>query len=278
MKKSLSLLIILFSFLLLSSCNDTISYNQKITMELPTEIKEILTYKGSLPSLDFIFEGSFNVYKTSASNSGYVFTKNDNYLLSEALANHLNSFDPENIITVSKTKQESDDVGALFGKTRLPLDPDTSSFEYLIVAWDNTGTRYSYRYRSFSSNNKIYYAYTYNTGITINMETPLLVQKINDVQQVFLINLPYDTTYMLNANMRINALQNNSEYLNEIYHSFEYPNYVKFSETKIQDIKDWYIKYCEGYEENDLFFFTYLGIKYYINFLENSFLIYVDSL
>lgn len=275
MKKVFLVILICISTFLITSCDKTISIDSTIPLTLTEEWKNTITHNGNVPCILFEFEGSFNVYETS-SELGYIFTKNDNLLLSNAIGNHFDNKIKNNYIITSKTLQEYDaEGGALFGDKRIQLDEGTSSYEYTIVAWDETGTRYSMMYRSFISNGKVYYAYTYHSGITMSLEVPLIVQEINGKQQVFMTSLPYDTSYKLNINTKIKSLLKKDEYLKEEYHIFNYPNYLKDSTNKIEDTKDWYIKYCNGREENNQFIFTYIGIDYVVDFFDQTFSIYV---
>ena len=205
-----------------------------------------------------------------------VFTKNDNYLLSDAFARHLEEVVGNNKIVVKSTIQEADSKGALFGKDKLSLDEGTLSKEEAIVTWDETGTRYSYLYRTFIHDGKTYYVYTYNTGITMSMEVPLICQVVDGKQQIYMISLPYDTKYQLNINTKLKSLKNKSEYTESSYHTFEYPPYVSYLEQDaVTAVKDWYRNYCNGHDEDSNFVFTYLGIDFVVTFGDQSFTIYV---
>ncbi len=275
MKKIFFAILSLTFIFILTGCQDkTIEKTDLVTMTLTDEWKKVITANGEFPSLSFEFEGTFNVYETS-SNIGYVFTKNDNYKLSDAFEKHWKEKIQNNYIITNVTNQEYDKDGAIFGNDTLPLDEGTTSNEYTVVAWDESGTRYSYLYRLFFSGGKVYYAYTYGTGITMNIDIPLLIQKVDGKQQIYMISLPYDTIYKANINTKIKSLLNKEEYLKEEYHTFVYPNYLKNSQDKIQAVKDWYIKYCDGREENGAFVYTYIGIDYRIEFYETHFKMYV---
>ena len=275
MKKLFLILLGCFSLFFVTSCDKTISMENTIPLTLTEEWKNTITTNGQIPCILFEYDGSFNVYETS-SELGYIFTKNDNTLLSDAIQKHFDDKIKGNYIVTSKTLQEYDtEGGALFGDKRIQLDAGTNSYEYTIVAWDETGTRYSMMYRSFIANGKVYYAYTYHSGITMSLEVPLIVQEVNGTQQVFMTCLPYDTVYKLNVSTKIKSLLNKEEYLEEEYHVFNYPNYLKDSTNKELDIQNWYVKYCDGRTENDQFIFTYIGIDYVLKCFDNTFTIYV---
>ena len=273
MKKITTLLVFMLCFVLLSSCGKTIKYDNEITMTLTSEWIEVITHKGVIPSRTFKFDGSLNVYETSNS-MGYVFTKNDNYFLSQSLEKHLAEVVKNNYIIVEEKVQSYDKDGAIFGKEKKIVDEGTDSKEYSIVTWDDDGTRYSYLYRKFTSSGVDYYIYCYHTGITMSMDIPLLVQKVNDKQQIFMVSLPYDTRYTLNVNTKIKSLLNKSEYLEDKYHHFTYPNYLN-DQDKVEGVKNWYISYCHGQEIDGIFTFKYMGITYKVEFGVADFSIYV---
>ena len=275
MKKILIVLIAILSLICLTSCGDkVIAKENGVTMTLTDDWKEVITYNGEIPSRTFEFEGTFNVYETST-DIGYIFTKNDNYLLSDAFDNHIKTQIKNNYIVTSKVFQEMDSDGALFGDKKLALDENTQSYEYTIVSWDDTGTRYSYMYRNFTSHGKQYYVYTYHSGITMNIDVPLMAQIVDGKQQVYMINLPYDTIYKVNVSTKAKSLLNKEEYLKEDYHTFNYPNYLSSYEDKAQEVRNWYINYCDGRYEEDKFVYTYIGIDFVVEFYESTFTIYV---
>lgn len=273
MKKILTFLVGLLAIVTLTSCNNTIKYQNQITLTLTSEWQNVITTNGAIPYRHFNFDGELNVYETSTS-MGVIFTKNDNYFLSNAFAKHLQDVVGENYIIISEAIQNYDDNGALFGKEKKVVDEGSKSVERSIVSWSNDGTRYSYLFRTFKSNGAQYFVYTYNTGITISMDVPLIVQKIGNEQKIFMVSLPYDTRYVLNVNTKIKSLQKKSEYLDDKYHQFAYPDYLK-DQDQVQGVKDWYITYCQGKDLGDTLTFTYIGINYKVTFNSDYFSIYV---
>ena len=108
MKKILLTILLTLFIITISGCGDkVISKENGVTMTLTDEWKEVITYNGTIPSMTFEFTGAFNVYETS-SEIGYIFTKNDNYLLSDAFSNHFNMKIKNNYIVTSKVFQELD--------------------------------------------------------------------------------------------------------------------------------------------------------------------------
>ena len=274
MKKLISIICMFVLAFTLVGCKDkTIKMENGVLMTLNEELKANITMNTSAPQLMFNYEGTYNVYETS-SLLGYIFTKNDNFKLSKDFENHLKQF-KDSYCVVSEIVQEYDEPNAVFGEQRVPLDSNTKSVEYTIVVWDTDGTRYSYMFRSFISGGVRYFAYTYSTGITMSIEVPLIVQNVDGKQQIFMVALPYNTSYKLGANTKINKLLNREEYLEESYHTFDYPSAIQNELDKPKCIQEWYTKHCNGRFEGTQFVFDYLGIKYNVNFSDSNFKVYV---
>lgn len=263
MKKIIYLIVTLLLCLTLTSCDDTITYNGGVDITIPDEIVEHLVYAGNLPVFHFNYDGEINVAEFST-KCKYLFAKNDFYKFSDAFKEAFEPFAGSTINT-KVTDQTLDDGSAKFGKDFLVLDePQTYSKEIMSVIWDETGTRFSFYYRTFVSGGKRYYTTPYTTNVTITMEVPLYVDRVDDVNKLYLLNLPYDTKYEVSGNLEIDKLVKKDEYANEFYYKFEYPAYL--TSNKQEGVKDWYERYCEGYEENEHFYFTYLGNKFEVLF------------
>ena len=263
-KKILVLLLTLLLSLTLTSCDDTIAHNGGVDVTIPDEIVEHLVYTGDLPVFHFAYDGEVNVADFST-KCKYLFAKNDFYKFSDAFSKNFEPFIGTTINT-KVTDQTNDDGAAKFGKDSLPLDePQTYSKEIMSVVWDETGARFSFYYRTFVSGGKRYYTTPYTTNVTITMEVPLYVDRENNNNKLYLLNLPYDTKYEVSGNLNIDSLLKKDEYANEFYYKFEYPPYIT-SDDKIKGVKEWYEKYCNGYEENNHFYFTYLGNKFEVLF------------
>lgn len=274
MKKLIISIVICLSMFALVGCDETISKEGEIVLTLSEEIKNSITYTGEIPYRKFEFDGSLNIYETSSEIS-VIFTNNDNFKLSEEFSKHLAAVGSNYVVT-SETVQVGDKDGkALFGDMKINMDEGTQSVEYTIVTWNDDGTRFSYLFRTFISSGKRYYAYCYHTGINMSMEVPLLVQKVNGEQKIFLISLPYDTKYKIGANTKIKSLQTKEEYTTESYHTFDYPSSFLATENRQEKVKNWYIDYCNGRYEGNQFVFTYLGNDFVVNFGDLTFSIYV---
>lgn len=266
-KKIFVLLISFFLLLSLTSCDDTLAYEGGVILSIPEDVKNILVYEGELPSYKFEYDGSVNVADFSTSTR-YLFAKNDFYDFSDNFARNIEKFETQGTNT-KVTDQTNDEGEARFGKDKLPLDePQQYSKEIMRVIWDDTGARFSFYYRTFVSGGKRYYTTPYTTNVTITMEIPLYVSREEGTNKIYLLNLPYDTKYDVSASLELEKLLEKDEYTNEFYYQFEYPEYLSSYtvDEKIVEIKNWYNKYCAGYEQNGSYYFVYLGNTFEVLF------------
>lgn len=266
-KKIFVLLISFFLLLSLTSCDDTLAYEGGVILSIPEDVKNVLVYEGELPSYKFEYDGSVNVADFSTSTR-YLFAKNDFYDFSDNFARNIEKFETQGTNT-KVTDQTNDEGEARFGKDKLPLDePQQYSKEIMRVIWDDTGARFSFYYRTFVSGGKRYYTTPYTTNVTITMEIPLYVSREEGTNKIYLLNLPYDTKYDVSASLELEKLLEKDEYTNEFYYQFEYPEYLSsyIVDEKIVEIKNWYNKYCEGYEQNGSYYFVYLGNTFEVLF------------
>ncbi len=280
MKRIIIILLLIFSISTLSSCkgckikNDSRNYPNGFDVTVSEELLEYFIYKDDVPKLHFDME-NVNVTVNSKSNH-YILVNNDFYLASEAWGKHLSRYNKDEIIVISEVNQEDDKGEAKFGSEFLKLDPfdeegnvQKYSKEKRIVAWDKDGTRYSYKYRTFVSNQKRYYIYCYSESLTLAIEQPLIVIKQNGNNKLLLVPLPFDTKYEVSgANLTVDALINKDTYLGDRYRKYIYPDSLKDYSLaeKIEKVKEWYSIYCNGLVEDDKFVITYAGAKFEINF------------
>lgn len=271
MRKKLSLLFLLLCLLVpLVGCSDNQEHEGGVNITVSGEILDYLVYHGNLPSRKFEYDGVVSVAEQSTP-SYYIFAGNDQYKFSDNFARHLESIKEQSYITVSNDCT-ADDKEAIFDGKKLPIDePNRYSKEIIMVSWDSTGARYSYQYRTFTSEGKTYYSFWYTTNITISIEMPLLVKKIDGKNKLFLLSLPYDTKYNVGSAIELKRLVKGDTYLDEKYYKFAYPSYLESkgivtAEAKQNAIIDWYKTYCNLEAYGNDYTFTYLGIKYLLVF------------
>lgn len=275
--KILSLFILIILLTMVSSCggNKYQTFPNGITLRVSEELREYMVYQENLPTLKFDYNGVNAMIENGG--SACFFVQNDQYELSDKFAEHLNQYQTDDIITIAEELQKYDDKKANFGKDKLDLDEvdengneQRYSVEKQIVATLPDGTRISYQFRTFLSGGKRYYIFRYSSNIGISIEEPLMVVKGDDGKnKLLLLALPFNTKYEVGASINtLKSLINKDTYLDEHYSKFAYPKYLDglTIEEKNSRIKDWYIKYCNGKEENGTFTFTYLNAKFSLEF------------
>lgn len=283
MKKIIIFLTMIFSLFITTSCNKL--KNNYIVMEngvditVPDEYKEHMLLPDKCPILHFDYNGvKISDYSTK---SKVIFVQNDQYALSDAFSAHINQY--EYLVETKSTERQEDNKGAKLGSDKLPLDEGTKSLEKIVIATLNDGTRVSYLYRTFISNGKTYYAYSYVENMSISMELPFMVVKDNNEVKLVLLPLSYDTKYSVGTNIELDTILKDKvdKYLNttdEDFYIFTYPTYLKnkyleqdaaISEESYlkTELLNWYEKYCNLEKENDnLYYVEYLGIKFSLSF------------
>ena len=279
--KILACFMLAICLLLFSSCN--IFKNQYTTMPngvditVPEELKKHFLYPESVPSLHF---GYNNINVLSASTEDhYIFVENDFYQISDEWGKFITKYKDDHVITKA-TKQTNETASARLGSKFLPLDEyvdgvkQECSMEYLMVCFDEDGSRYSCSFRTFVSGGKRYYGYSYTGNLEIKLNLPLQVIKVNGEKKLLLLPLPFDTKYTVSNNTRTEALLKKDTYLKESNYIFDYPEHYSNGKTKdelteeqrIEEITNWYKKYCNGEEIDYELYIEYAGARFRVNF------------
>ncbi len=258
----------------LTSCTNKYEVMENgVTITVSKELQKYMVQK-SLPTLHFDYD-NVRVMKES-DGAAYYFVQNDQYELSDHFLEHLKRYNQDQIFIIAESDQTYDDGKAKFDGKDLPLDEKLEdgseqkySKEYQIVTVDNDGSRYSYQFRTFVSNNKRYFIYRYTSNIGISLEQSLMVIDGEEENKLVLVPLPYDTTYQVSpVNIELKSLIKKDTYVDERYSKYPYPNMLKdlTEEEKINKIKDWYIKYCNGEIINNELHIEYYGAKFKVLF------------
>lgn len=278
MKKYILVIFILMTTFTLYSCscnnlkNDYIVMPNGVDITVKQEYLEHMLIKETVPSIHFDYN-NVRISSNLSDNSIVYFVQNDQVLLSDAFAYHLSQYEKDELIE-TRVVERVEKNGAILGKDRYPLDEGTKSLEKIVIATTKDGTRFSYSFRTFTSNGKTYYAYTYIENMSIGLEMPFMTVVENNEKKLVLLPLPYDTKYIVGGrNIDVEKLLTKEEYLNTTdknYYIFNYSPYLQSitqeKEQLIDLVKAWYEKYCNGHEEEGIFIVEYLGIKFSINF------------
>ena len=279
--KILLIITLFFSIFIMTSCDDNVyEYENGIDIHVSDELIPYMMYQNELPVLHFDYD---NV-KCYVENSGssIFFVHNDSFILSEKFSEHLKRYNEDQIFVLACEEQTIDHKTGLFNGEKLLLD-ETDPFgnkqeyskEYQIVCVDETlnGTRYSYQYRLFYSQNKSYYSFRYSSNIGISLEQSLMVVKKDGKNQLVLLPIPYDIKYEVSfTTAKLKNLVEKDTYLNEKYYKFAYSD--MFNEYSIEDrdqmIIDWYKRYCNLEEVNNEYLIHYCGATFKVIFGYND--------
>lgn len=277
--KKIVLFILMFFTMLLSSCscsckgltNKFIVKENGVDITVNSEFLPYMLNPYTVPVIHFDYNGV--KISNDSVNSKVVFVQNDQYVLSDAYSNFLNQFSDK--FLTRTVVQDKDSGYAKVGKDRLPLDPGTTSVSEIIIITLNDGTRISCSYRTFVSNGKRYYMYSYTENMMIMLEQPFMVLRRDGVNKLVLLPLPYNTKYTVSGyNTKFDTLINEDTYVDTLTktdcYTFRYPEYWTNQTTDnsalINMAKEWYKTHCNGIEVNDWMEIEYLGIKFKIEF------------
>ncbi len=274
MKKIWAIITIFILSFFLNSCgllkNKYVEKPNGVDITILEEYKEHMLVLNTIPVIHFDYP---NVrISTDSTNALVTFVQNDPYQFSDAFASHLATYRDDQIIETRVVERE-EKKGAKFGNDYLPIDNGNKSLEKIIIATLDDGTRVSYSFRTFTSNGKVYYAYTYIENIKIGLEMPLMCVQDDNTRKLVLLPLPYDTKYIVGSNTDLDKLLKKDEYLSgtsEDYYTFSYPLYLREKsmdkEVLINELMNWYQTHCHLEEVDGNYFIEYLGVKFQIYF------------
>lgn len=299
MKKIYSILILFVFVLTLTSCkgNEVEPNKDKFVLDFPSEFKEYLPYD-EIPNFTFEFDGTINTIVGVSLSNSKIFSNNDDFILSEIIAEFLAGIEEDRLTIREINKEEKyetkmntlepDKNGELNHKSHVMKVHNGEVFEEIALISLDSGLTLSFYYRRFVSDYegslKTYYAWSYRTLMEIYLHYPLMLHKDENGDNEFLIiPLPENVDYHLGVSRQLplENLLKDDEYLKERYRSFYYPDYSsdpsdtqEFDlEDNIQQVKEFYIRDHNGIEENGTFKFTYKGYNYKVTFKDVAFTI-----
>ncbi len=275
----ISLLLVLVLLIFSTSCTSCFNQYEEmpngVTLNVSSIIKDHLV-QTTTPTLHFDYDGVRVMMESNG--SACFFVSNDQYVLSDKFGEHLSKYSKDQIKVVSVIDQEYDKEKAIFDGKKLTLDSvdefgneQKYSKEYQLVITNVDGTRYSYQFRTFVSEQKRYYIFRYSSNMGISMEQPLMVIKSSEGKnKLALLALPYETKYEVGPyNIKLEALLDKETYTDEKYYKFAYPDSVKdlADSQRREKIMLWYETYCNGHlNENNEFIFEYYGATFKVEF------------
>ena len=128
---------------------------------------------------------------------------------------------------------------------------------------------------------KTYYSWQYSESIRMILYYPLMV---DENKKILIVALPNATINKIEPRLDVNGLMKKDSYLDSSYYTYPYSDYDSelsgkdYDNSKIvSSIKDYYIKFYNGYMENDKLIYTYLGYTFSVEFNKTTFTIsYVE--
>lgn len=302
MKKVISLLLLLFLVFQLIGCggNRVSPNNGQIVFSFPDDFKQYLPYEESeIPSYTLTFEGNINTVVGATTSNKKVFSKNDDFVMSDYLENLFN--ENQSNLTVRLIKEESkkfetkmnslvlNDKGEYESKTHVLKVKDGIVYNELAYITTNEGLTLTVEYRRFvaileNNTEKTYYSWRYSSPLNAVLHYPLMIVLNENSEKEFLIvPLPTKVVYHLGVSTQVplSTMLEKDDYMQPNFRTFYYPNYSddprelqkNFDrEADILEVKSFYTKApFDGYEKEGNFYFSYLGKDFKVSFDEYSF-------
>ncbi len=305
MKKFL-IVFILFVSLLLSGCSgNQVSPNEnEIIFSFPETYLQYLPYD-EVPDYHFTFSGIVNTIDTATTTNKKVFGKNDDFVVSALLSDlfdyyeNNNRFETRLLLTQQAFETRMNrlvlnDDGEFVQKSQILRVEEGMIFEEIAYILLENGLTLTFEYRRFATKiNEVLtmmFCWKYTTPLNAVLHYPIIIQKNNDEDTIlYIVPLPLKSVYRLGLNDKIPlpTFVEKEEFLKPIYSHFYYPDFnedpradVVFDlEDNVEQVKDYYLTYHQGYLEGEFVFFTYLNVKFKVVFHEEDFeIVWVENL
>ncbi len=286
MKKLLILILLLFVFTL-TGCfkNDVVANEGQVELKIEKKYIPFMPYKEEdIPSFTFSFDGVYNTIKYVSKPYYTVFASNDDYKLSEDIANLLKSYEDrveyviqaQAVETLTRINSLGENGKQVAGK--IQVDNQEIFDETAFINLEN-GLKLSIDYRRFSSDGKTYYVWRYTNNLSMYLYYPLMVIKEGTEKQVLILTLPNRVKFQVGTTLELEKVLKKDEYLEESKYTFNYlDDFTTISEKKKQ-IVDYYVNGYNGQMIDGKLYFDYLNVRYMVTLYDNVFTIkYVSKL
>lgn len=292
--------ILFIVIILLSGCGGTkVNANYgSIVFEFPEEYLKYLPYD-EVPSFTFEFEGTIYTNSGASRSNHKYFSRNDDFIFSEILADFFKKYEADNRLTVRLFSQDEqyetkmnrlveDKNGMLVQKSEIMKVKNGEIFNEIAYINLENGLSLTVDYRRFISDHegeeKTYYSWRYVAPISMVLHYPVMLHTNAVGEKIILIvPLPPKVVYHLGVSRQL-PLENlfkKDDYFEENFRRFYYPEFSNDPrenedfdrDQNIRTVKDFYIRDLEGREEEGKLYFTYLGYNFEVIFEEETFLI-----
>lgn len=300
MKKILLLLLLFISPIVLTGCgltNNSVPNEGTITLNMTDEYLSYLDYKASeVPNFTLSFDGVINTNEAVESNNQIIFSNNDDFTVSEIIANLINKYKDDKTRFTSIVVSEELKAETRMNSKKIVTGKEKYEKHYLevynkkifneicYITLEN-GLQLSIDYRRFQSidendNLITYYAWQYRQSIRMILHYPLMLIQKDNKKSFVIVPLLNNTTYTIGTQLDVAKVIKNENYLtDEGFRTFFYPDYDEnkgMTPEELQEqkeyVKKYYIDNFNGSSE-EIFTFEYLERIYSINFNEKSYVI-----
>lgn len=303
MKKGLLSLLMLLLVPFLSGCfgifnTDLVSLDDEILLTIKQNFVEYLPYeKEDIPNYTLKFPGlSVNMTLQRTGENEIIFSGNDDFVVSEIIANLLAEYEAKNRISyrliTEETRRETHLNRHFIGKDGKPDSEkvylkvkDEVIYNKIAYMTLENGLQLTLNFRTFTSTEgevtKQYYSWQYTESMRLILYYPLMIIKNSDkTKSVLIIALPNAIINKIETRYEPSGLLEKDEYLDAKYYTYEYSDYdVETSGSKYDNtaqvalIKAYYKENFNGREVADTFFYDYLGYTFAVTFQKNDFTI-----
>ncbi|HHZ18130.1 MAG TPA: hypothetical protein GX390_02460 [Acholeplasmataceae bacterium] len=299
MKKTIFMMMTAVLAFALAGCrleNRVTANEGSIVFTFPADFRAHLPYE-EIPEFELEFTGTIYTNIDASTANRIVFSKNDDFYLSEIVASLLAEYAGKSytrvLSTAEVTKTKMNNLvpgknGELKHETVvLPVTDGKVYDEITYLRLDN-GLVLSLEYRRFNSDysgtDKTYYAWPTTRPLNAVLHYPLLLrEKEGGERELLIVPLPDKVIYRLGVGEKVplaNILKK-KDFLDAFYRTYPYPDHTmdpredgEFDlEDNIRQVKEFYIDNHQGRYEGDAFLFTYLGKVFAITFHTDYFII-----
>jgi len=287
MKKLIIILLFTIVILLSGCANKVVPNDGKITLYLDEEFTQYMKYD-EVPSFTLTFEGNINTIEHVGATHYTIFASNDDFKLSEILAELLEKYEDRIYIDLIEVSEDQDvarinsrDENGEVTRLSYPVDDGKVYYEDAYIKLEN-GLQLGIDYRRFVNEGKDYYVWREKNNISMILAYPMMVIEIDGEKELILTTLPigvHRTKYGVGPNLRAENLINDDSYLEDAMYTFLYMENLETIEEKQQYVIDYYVDYHDGYVEDNKIYFEYLNIKFLIILNDDNFVLrFVEKL
>lgn len=271
----LSIVLLTLTFAL-SGCNETIPNEGSVTLSLTEAYQNYIEYD-DIPSFTLSFDGTLNTIANVNKSYYTVFSKNDDTILSDAIAKLLTLYEGKIVYSVvneddvDERKYQTTVDGEL-KSILMPCDDGKVYDEIAYISLDN-GLKLTIDYCRFVSDGKTYYTWRYSQSVSMYLYYPIMRIENNNKIELVLITVPNLISIHVSPELKLANIINKDIYLEDTYYSFEYYEEDDFT---LNDKKTYVWNYYDDYQisaRSDEFTFIYLNNKFNCKLLETGFTI-----